>query len=113
MLTVIRNPTKVLESVPHFSQIKTYYENGKFEKLKKYESRRAYRKGGKYEIDFHGKVKRPSMRNFILEDERGEECMLFGKEEEGIYVMEIRNPFSIIEGLGIAISNIDRKMLVR
>ena len=35
-LTVLRNAKKKLENVPHFSKIKTYYENGlstKFEKF--------------------------------------------------------------------------------
>ena len=37
-------------------------------KFKKFYSKLAEKKPDKYELDFHGKVIEPSMRNFILDN---------------------------------------------
>ena len=52
----------------------------------------------------------PSNRNFILLDQAQQECLLFGKKEDGAYILEISHPFSIAEAFGIAISALDRKI---
>ena len=48
----------------------------------------------------------------ILE-ELEKETLLFGKRDTNIYYLEVNHPFTIIEGFGIALSNLDRKILVR
>ena len=45
-LTVIKN-SKKLENVPHFSQIKTFYENGLKTKFNKFQNLKAIKKDGK------------------------------------------------------------------
>ena len=57
--------------MPNFSKIKTYYENGLSTKFEKFQNKKANKKDGKLEVDFHGKVVLPSNRNFILEGEKG------------------------------------------
>ena len=72
-ITVVRNSNKKLDEVSHFSKIKTFYENGFSSKFEKFSSKKPKKKKGDgYEVDFHGKVSIPSMRNFILEDEKAD-----------------------------------------
>ena len=38
-------------------------------KFQKFENKKSLKKNDRYQINFHGKVTYPSVRNFIIEDE--------------------------------------------
>ena len=63
-----------------------------------------------YRLDFKGKIKVPSVKNFILVEEGTErECLLFGKIGQGEYYLEAGCPLSPLQALGVCISSADRK----
>lgn len=64
-------------------------------------------------LDFRGKVKEPSVKNFILVDkETKTECLLFGKQSEEKFVLEVSYPLGLVQAMGIALSSISRKIMV-
>lgn len=68
---------------------------------------------GKYKLDFEGKAKLPSAKNFILEQKNTHKsCLLFTKVKEDTYLMEIKHPLSILEGFAICLSSLDSKLFV-
>merc|ERR1712060_1009511 len=82
---------------------------------------------GEYQLNFHGRVRCPSVNNFILENifrkpqqeegedqgndhvDVGEEHLLFGKVEENTYALDFCYPLSPIQAFGICLSSLDRK----
>jgi hypothetical protein len=56
-------------------------------------------KKGKFRMDFGGKVKIPSAKNFILEylaaKDKRKRCLLFGKVAEDKYIMQVEYPLTI------------------
>jgi hypothetical protein len=44
-------------------------------------------KRGKYRLDFKGKVKVPSSKNFILKDPKDSQSLLFGKINDNTYIL--------------------------
>lgn len=54
-----------------------------------------------YYMDFEKRVKVSSVRNFILEDYRGEEVLFMGKQEDNVYRMDISHPLDPRLALGI------------
>lgn len=90
---------------------------------------------GKYRLDFGGKVRVPSAKNFILEgiplrkekgmkveeyeeeEEREERViatrsLLFGKVSDNCYRMEVAYPLTVFEAFGICLTSLDRKLMV-
>ena len=63
-------------------------------------------------LNFAGKVKKASIKNFILEDEENPENirMIFGKLEEDEFRMDVGYPLSPLIGVGIAISAFGSKI---
>lgn len=58
-------------------------------------------------LDFKGKVKIPSEKNFILTDDKEEEeYMLFGKIHENTYVLDVKWPLSLYQALAISITSL-------
>jgi hypothetical protein len=69
---------------------------------------------GKYRLNFDGKVRIPSSKNFILEGDaltKGN-SLLFGKISEDCYMMEVAYPLTIFEGFGICLTSLDSKIMV-
>jgi len=68
-------------------------------------------KGQAYILDFKGKVTTASVKNFILVDqEKKNECIIFGKIKRDLYTLNILWPFSLYQGFGLAISSIASKI---
>ena len=71
-------------------------------------------KQGGYILNFEGRAKKASIKNFILEDETIEEeekeVMMLGKLTEDDFRMDIKNPLSPYVGLGIALSAFETKI---
>jgi tubby and related proteins len=66
-------------------------------------------------MNFGGKVKLPSAKNFILEAVQPQgrrRCLLFGKQEENRYVMQVEYPLTVFEAFGICLSSLDSKLMV-
>ncbi len=63
-------------------------------------------------LNFGGKVKKPSIKNFILEDEANPETarLLFGKIDENEFRLDFGEPISPIVGFGIALSTFGSKI---
>lgn len=61
---------------------------------------------------FGGKVRMPSIKNFILEDEENPQNtrVLFGKTNENTYRLEIMPPLTPLVGIGIAMSAFGNKI---
>ncbi len=64
-------------------------------------------KAKSYILNFHGNVQCPSVRNFILEDECGEEVMLLGKSRNNHFNVEISHSLSPLVGFGVAMSSFE------
>ena len=68
-MTVLKNKNVKLQKIPYFSQIKNYYDNGVTAQFEKFTNKKATQnKKGEFQLDFHGKVTQPSVKNFILTD---------------------------------------------
>ena len=65
---------------------------------------------GRYRLDFGGRVRVPSAKNFILGEGLG--SVLFGGVGVDRYVVEVGYPFSLFEAFGVCLSSLDSKMLV-
>jgi len=61
-------------------------------------------------LNFHGRVKIPSVKNFVLTDsEEKTDYIVFGKETESIFNLDVMHPFSLYQAFCIAISSIENK----
>lgn len=67
-------------------------------------------------MDFGGKVKVPSAKNFILEflasNNNRKRCLLFGKIAEDKFIMQVEYPLTIYEAFGICLTSLDSKLMV-
>lgn len=64
-------------------------------------------------MNFHGKAKESSIKNFIITDveERQESnFVIFGKVGPEVYNLQIKSPFSIMQGIAIALTSFERKI---
>ena len=60
-------------------------------------------------LDFKGKAKIPSVKNFVLTDAgEHDDFLLMGKEEEDLFNLEVKWPVSIYQAFAIAISSIEK-----
>ena len=66
---------------------------------------------GKYRLDFDGKVRVPSSKNFILKQDMNQ-SLLFGKVAKDTYIMEVSYPLSPFEAFGICLTSLDSKLMV-
>ena len=66
---------------------------------------------GKYRLDFGGKVRVPSSKNFIL-NHGSEQSLLFGKVDKDSYLMEVGYPLSPFEAFGVCLTSLDSKLMV-
>lgn len=61
-------------------------------------------------LDFQGRVKLPSVKNFLLTDDNEKEnYMIFGRIDENLFSLEVKWPLSIYQAFGIAISSMASK----
>ncbi|GAX73981.1 hypothetical protein CEUSTIGMA_g1431.t1 [Chlamydomonas eustigma] len=70
-----------------------------------------------YTLDFHGRVKAPSVKNFQLvawnhnSDKKGGDLLLqFGKIEEDLYALDFAYPMTVHSAFAIALASIDTKL---
>jgi hypothetical protein len=63
-------------------------------------------------MNFEGKVKKSSIKNFILEDrdDKNAKTILFGKVDDDDYVLDVLNPLSPLVGIGIVMTVFDTRM---
>ncbi len=62
-------------------------------------------------LDFRGRVKMPSVKNFILTDDANkEEYVVFGKVDDNSYMLDVKWPLSLFQGFALAISSIASKI---
>lgn len=63
-------------------------------------------------MNFEGKVKVSSVKNFILEDRENnnEKVLLFGKQNSDEYVLDVYSPMSTLVGVGVALTVFDTRM---
>ena len=66
---------------------------------------------GKYRLDFEGKVRVPSSKNFILRH-GNDQSLLFGKVDKDSYLMEVGYPLSPFEAFGVCLTSLDSKLMV-
>ena len=70
-------------------------------------------KGG-FMLNFRGRAKKASIKNFIIEDpnaeEENKEVMIFGKLAEDDYRMDLKYPLSPFVALGITLSTFGSKI---
>lgn len=85
-------------------------EKGEMSKLIEVETAKPKLVKGKYKIDFLGKARIPSSKNFILEYNQ-KQSILFAKQTENLYLLEVSYPFSILEAFAICLSSLDFKIL--
>ena len=65
-----------------------------------------------YALNFGGRVKQPSIKNFILtddqvppeEEDKATNAIVFGKIDETTFALEFRHPLSLFQAFGIALS---------
>ena len=61
-------------------------------------------------LDFKGRVKRPSVKNFILTDHTGkEEFVVFGRSDDNTFVLDVKWPISLYQAFALGISAIAKK----
>lgn len=76
-----------------------------------------------YNLNFYGRVKKPSVKNFILEyegdngvdkrqtDARQRTALLFGKlSDDGTFIMDVQWPLSPMQAFAICLSSFDPKL---
>lgn len=66
---------------------------------------------GKYRLDFGGKVRVPSSKNFILKQGQMQ-SLLFGKVAKDTYIMQVSYPLSPFEAFGLCLTSLDSKLMV-
>ena len=59
---------------------------------------------GSYYVKFHGKVKKTSLKNFILEDKDNNERITFGKIRDNEYQADLWSPLTPFIGFSIALT---------
>ena len=60
-------------------------------------------------LDFKGKVRVPSVKNFLITDnEEKENYIMFGKNDENLFKLEVKWPFSLYQAFAIAISSLEK-----
>ena len=61
-------------------------------------------------LDFKGRVKRPSVKNFILTDEAGkEDYIVFGRCDDASFILDVKWPLSLYQAFALAIASIANK----
>ena len=65
-------------------------------------------------LDFHGRVDRPSVKNFQLVDSEMQSNVVvqFGRTDSSSFNMDVRYPFSIIQAFALCLSSLDFKFAV-
>ena len=71
-----------------------------------------------YALNFGGRVKQASIKNFILiqdcksaeEEEKAQNVIIFGKIDENTFALEFWHPLSLFQAFGIAMSEFDFKL---
>ena len=66
-----------------------------------------------YGLDFNGRVKQGSVKNFQLCDEKEENFVYiqFGRLDESSFSMDFKYPLTPIQAFGISLSSIDKKIV--
>jgi hypothetical protein len=112
-MCVIR-PRKGISRSQRFSDLKTAWENGEYERLDRFSSRKAEKnKEGRLELDFREPGVVSSSKNMMLESEYGEVGVVFAKRSEDLFLLNVMHPFSLLEGFFLGVCSADSKPLVR
>lgn len=64
-------------------------------------------------LSFKGRALKSSIKNFVITDEKESEdkyWIIFGKAAPDVFNLDIESPFSLIQGIGVAISSFERKL---
>ena len=67
---------------------------------------------GAFYLNFNGRVKEPSIKNFILDDSLGNECLLFGKIKENVFNLHISDTISPYLAFTVALAAFDTKLIL-
>lgn len=97
------------------NSLQAVLERNEKSKLIELETAKPVLKKGKFRMDFGGKVKLPSAKNFILQatlPQGKRRCLLFGKRAEDEYVMQVEYPLTVFEAFGICLTSLDSKLMV-
>jgi len=63
-----------------------------------------------YVLNFHGRIVRPSVKNFVLTDvEESNDYFVFGQVSPSFYNLSVAYPFSLYQAFCIGISSIENK----
>lgn len=67
---------------------------------------------GGYMLNFKGRVERPSIKNFILEETlNGPDVLLFGKVNENKFTIDVSSRISVFIGFAVALSSFDSRLM--
>ena len=96
-----------------FSNLKNAYESHQYDKIHRFTTRPAEKgKNGELMLDFKEKNIVNSSRNMILESQISEAGIMFAKFSDDIYLLNVMNPFNLLEGFFLGLCNLDRKLFV-
>lgn len=56
-------------------------------------------------LNMKGRAKLASVKNFMLEDFKGNDALLLGKIDENIYNLDVYYPLTTLQGTAIALSS--------
>lgn len=66
---------------------------------------------GNFKLDFRGMIGKPSVKNFVLYSEEFDGCLIFARRSDNTYGVEVKNPFSLIQAVGICMASIYHKVV--
>lgn len=66
---------------------------------------------GGYQLNFRGMAPCPSVKNFILEDENGQEMVLFGKKGDHSFNLEVSEGIAPYLAFVVAITTFDNRLI--
>lgn len=66
-----------------------------------------------YVLSFRGRAKESSIKNFVITDSlesQEKHLLIFGKAGPEIYNLDIESPFSLIQGIAVALTTFEHKL---
>jgi hypothetical protein len=83
------------------------YPNGLRSKSIKIEQVHPIKKNGTYRLYFGRSDIISSIKNFVLKDEGKGRSIIFGRKSKKEFLLDVRNPFSVIEGFALALAQMN------